>query len=281
MTDFILHSRAIQLNLHFNLEHAMNLKQTQRLLEIMQHLRDPEHGCAWNREQDFQSLAPYTLEEAYEVVDAIQENDMDKLKDELGDLLLQVVFQAQVASEQGLFTFEDIAQNLSDKMERRHSHVFGSDRDLITSAEDVDKLWEDHKATERAAQKKDSLLDDVAKALPALTRAAKLSKRAARVGFEWDNFESVMDKVHEELNEFKAEVAQDTAEQHDEFGDFLFTIVNVARWRKIDPEAAMRDANDKFEKRFRYMEKHAPQPLSALTIDEMEALWNQAKKSGL
>lgn len=256
----------------------MTLKNTKEILQTMKTLRDPEKGCAWNRDQDFQSLAPYTIEEAYEVVDAIQEGNFDKLKDELGDLLLQVVFQAQVAEERGLFTFEDIAATLNDKMIRRHTHVFGDDTAL--TPEEVNKKWEDNKAVERENDNKKSVLDDVAKALPALTRAEKISKRAVRAGFEWPDYNGVMDKVLEEFEEFRIEVEKgDQQKKHEEFGDILFTLVNIARWQDIDPEASLRDANNKFEWRFRHMEAHAHKSIDDMTMEEFETLWNAAKNA--
>jgi MazG family protein len=261
-----------------SLKNGMSLKNTKDLLETMRVLRDPRQGCAWNRDQNFKSLAPYTLEEAYEVVDAINEGDYNKLKDELGDLLLQVVFQAQVAEERGLFTFEDVAASINDKMIRRHTHVFGDD--TAQTPEEVNKKWEDNKAIERANENKKSVLDDVAKALPALTRAEKISKRAVRVGFEWPDYQGVMDKVLEEFEEFRVEVERDDQQKkHEEFGDILFTLVNIARWQSIDPEASLRDANDKFEWRFRYMEEHAGKPVEHLSMEEFEVLWQQAKQA--
>lgn len=256
----------------------MTNTQIQRLQDIMKHLRDPDGGCPWDLEQDFSTIAPCALEEAYEVVDAIAENDMDKLKDELGDLLLQVVFHAQMASEKGLFNFEDVAATISEKMERRHPHIFGD-----VSAEDAEtvlKNWEDIKAEERKKDIEDnSALAGVAKALPALTRAEKISKRAVRVGFEWPDFESLIDKVQEELEEFRVEVKKNARiEMHEEFGDLLFASVNIARWQKIDPEMALRDASLKFERRFRHMEQNTTVPLADMTAEEREALWSNAKQ---
>jgi len=253
--------------------------QIQRLQDIMKRLRDPENGCPWDLEQSYETIAPYTLEEAYEVVDAIAEKDMPKLKDELGDLLLQVVFYAQMAREEGLFDFEDVAEIISEKMERRHPHIFGD-----VSAEDADavlKNWEDIKAQERKNDMEDSsALAGVAKALPALTRAEKISKRAARVGFEWPDFDSLMNKVHEEHEEFRAEVNKNArTEMHEEFGDLLFATVNIARWQKIDPETALRDASLKFERRFRHMEQNTTMALSDMSDDEREALWDKAKQA--
>ena len=253
------------------------MKQTTRLIDILKLLRDPDKGCAWTQEQDFKSLAPYTLEEAYEVVDAIHENDPEKLKDELGDLLLQIIYQSQIADELGLFNFEDVAETISNKMERRHTHIFSDDSAL--TAEDVNKKWEINKAKERKENNYKSELDGIARALPALTRAEKISKRAARAGFEWSEFQSVIDKVEEEIQEFRIEVEEETPERHEEFGDILFSLVNVARWQGIDPDAAMRDANDKFEWRFRHMEQHASASLNQFDLNELEDLWSAAKQA--
>lgn len=256
------------------------LSQTERLIRIMEQLRDPENGCPWDLKQDFKSIGAYTLEEAYEVIDAIEDNDMDKLKDELGDLLLQVVFHAQMAKEINAFNFEDVAEIISEKMERRHPHVF-SDVTAET-ADDVLKNWEDIKAAERKDQRQDeSVLSGVTRALPALSRAEKLSKRAVRVGFEWPNFDAVMDKLREEMDEFQAEViSDDQQKKHEEFGDILFVMVQIARWQKIDPEMALRDANNKFERRFKAMEKLAVQndtKFENLSSSDQEDLWQQVK----
>ncbi len=256
------------------------LTQTQRLVEIMKQLRDPENGCPWDLKQDFKSIGAYTIEEAYEVIDAIEDNDMVKLKDELGDLLLQVVFHAQMAKEIGEFDFEDVAEVISEKMERRHPHVF-SDVSAET-ADEVLKNWEDIKAQERKDQKQDdSVLSGVTRALPALSRAEKLSKRAVRVGFEWPNFKAVMKKLDEELDEFSDEVkANDQQKMHEEFGDVLFVMVQIARWQKIDPEMALRDANFKFERRFRAMEalaKQKGQKFESLSQEDQEKLWLEVK----
>ena len=256
------------------------LNQTQRLIDIMTQLRDPEGGCPWDLKQDFKSIGAYTLEEAYEVVDAIDDGDMDKLKDELGDLLLQVVFHAQMAKEKGLFDFEDVAAIISEKMERRHPHIFG-DVDAET-AEDVLKNWEDIKAEERKGEKDQSVLAGVTRALPALARAEKLSKRAVRVGFEWPDYASVLDKLTEELGEFQDEVdAGDQDRKHEEFGDVLFVLVQMARWQKIDPEMSLKDANNKFEKRFRAMERIAQdrgQSIDGLNDDDLDSLWRAVKE---
>ena len=239
-----------------------------RLLAIMRRLRDPEHGCAWDVAQTFATIAPYTIEEAYEVADAIARGDQADLKDELGDLLLQVVFHARIAEEAGAFAFADVAAVIADKMERRHPHIFGD-------AEDGGHhLWEQIKADERAAKSDSSALAGVALGLPALTRAEKLGHRAARVGFDWPDAGGPRAKIDEELAEIDA--AMTPAEVEEEIGDLLFTVANYARHRGVDPEAALRAANAKFERRFRAMEARRP-AFSSLALDEMEDLWQQAK----
>ncbi|HEX7048165.1 MAG TPA: nucleoside triphosphate pyrophosphohydrolase [Gammaproteobacteria bacterium] len=244
------------------------------LLELMRRLRDPEHGCPWDRDQDFSTIAPYTVEEAYEVEDAIQRNDLEDLKDELGDLLFQVVFHSQMASEQGAFTFEDVVNGLVEKMTRRHPHVFGD-------AEHHPGAWEDMKAAER---KKSGVLDDVPKNLPALTRAEKLSKRAGRAGFEWPDMQGVFAKIDEELGELREEVDANADKKRiaDELGDFLFTITNLARYLTVDPEAALRGTNAKFERRFRAVEaelaRRGKTPAES-TLEEMDAIWDEVRKA--
>ncbi|MEM6306823.1 MAG: nucleoside triphosphate pyrophosphohydrolase, partial [Pseudomonadota bacterium] len=214
-----------------------------RLLEIMRRLRDPDTGCPWDIEQTFASIAPYTIEEAYEVADAIARGDMDDLKGELGDLLLQTVYHTAIGAEAGHFTFHSVADAISDKMVARHPHVFGTEsRDK--SAEQQTRDWETVKAAERAARHEQGVLDGVALGLPALLRAVKLQKRAARVGFDWPDVGHVLDKLHEELQELSD--ATDPDHIHEEFGDLLFVMANVARHKNIDPEAALRDANAKF-----------------------------------
>lgn len=254
------------------------------LLQIMAKLRNPDGGCPWDIEQDFSTIAPYTIEEAYEVADAIERGNMDDLKGELGDLLLQVVFHAQMAAEAGHFEYADVVNAISEKMVVRHPHVFGDmtveDADAQTAA------WEAQKAAERAAKAEaaglvPSALDDVAGGLPALMRAEKFQKRAARVGFDWPSPASVVDKVREELDEVIAEIdAGDPERLEDEIGDLLFTCVNLARKLGVDPETALRRTNAKFESRFRAVEGYAAAEDSALpdmTLDEMEALWKRAK----
>ena len=239
-----------------------------RLSTIMERLRDRENGCEWDRVQTFETIAPYTIEEAYEVADAIHRGDMDALADELGDLQLQVVFHAKMAEESGHFTLKDVLKRISDKLERRHPHIFGD-------AEDGGHhLWEVIKAEERAAHPDKSALAGVAQALPALERAAKLQKRAARTGFDWPDIEGPKAKIREELDEI-AEAPP--AELEEEVGDLLFAAVNFARHLNIDPEEALRKANRKFEKRFRAIE--ATPGFDKMSLDEMEALWVTAKKA--
>ena len=241
----------------------------ERLRQIMRRLRDPVSGCEWDTVQTFETIAPYTIEEAYEVADAIARKDMDALADELGDLQLQVVFHAQMAEESGQFTLEDVIQRICDKMERRHPHIFG----------DVEHgghhLWEEIKAAERQESSDNSALAGVALALPALERAAKLQRRAARVGFDWPNRSGPRAKIDEELAELDAE--SDHHRMLDELGDLLFAIVNLARHLNIEPEAALRQANRKFERRFRTIEKTTG--FAEMSLDEKEALWMQAKKA--
>ena len=255
------------------------------LLRIMAKLRDPDGGCPWDVEQDFASIAPYTIEEAYEVADAIEQGDMDALKGELGDLLLQVVFHAQMAAEAGHFDYADVVHGISEKMVVRHPHVFGDAS--VADADAQTKAWEDQKAAERASKaaaegRTPSVLDDVARGLPALMRAEKLQKRAARVGFDWPTTAPVFDKVREELDEV-AEVideGSDPARLEDELGDLLFTCVNLARKLGADPETALRGTIAKFERRFRDVEARAARDgasLKDMDIDQLEALWVAAK----
>ena len=236
-----------------------------RLETIMRRLRDPQHGCEWDRVQTFATIAPYTIEEAYEVADAIERDDMADLADELGDLQLQVVFHAQMATEAGHFTLDDVITGICDKLERRHPHLFGD------AAESPG--WEALKAAERTANPDQSALAGVAKALPALERANKLQKRAARTGFDWPDASGARAKVVEELAELDAETGQ--AEREEELGDLLFAVVNLARKLNIAPEAALRAANTKFERRFRAIET-AP-GFDALNLDQKEQLWLAAK----
>ncbi len=251
--------------------------QLDRLLRIMARLRDPQRGCEWDVAQTFATIAPYTIEEAYEVADAVQRDDMAALKDELGDLLLQVVFHARMAEELGHFDFEAVAEAISDKMESRHPHVFGDAPDQGQSRE---VRWEALKERERASKGATSALDGVALALPALMRSEKLQKRAARAGFDWPDTEGPADKVREEL----AELAEATSPEHraEEAGDMLFAAVNLVRKCGIAPEDALRAANIKFERRFRAMESLAAdqaQDFAKLSLDDQEALWQAVKAS--
>jgi len=248
----------------------------------MVRLRDPASGCPWDSEQDFASIAPYTIEEAYEVADAIQHGDMNELRDELGDLLFQVVFHAQMASEEGAFGFGDVVAAVCDKMTRRHPHVFGdaSVPDAAAQAE----AWEQTKAQERLirSQGVGSLLDDVPRGMAELQRAVKLQKRAALVGFDWSVTESVLDKFAEEMQEMRDAMSSGNFEEmEDELGDLLFVLTNLARKLRIDPARALRRANAKFELRFRALEQAAGSraALEAMSLDEMEVLWQQAKKN--
>jgi ATP diphosphatase len=252
---------------------------TARLLAIMARLRTPGSGCPWDLEQNFATIAPYTIEEAYEVADAIERNDMAALKEELGDLLLQVVFHARMAEEAKAFDFQDVAMAICAKLIERHPHVFGSHE--ARSAESSIATWEALKAKERAAKGHSSALDGIAMALPALLRAEKLQSRAARVGFDWPSADEVYAKIDEEIAELKA--ATTPAEREDEAGDLLFAVVNLVRKLKLDPETALRRANAKFERRFRTMERLAEasgRKFPELPLDDMEALWQQAKAEG-
>jgi ATP diphosphatase len=233
----------------------------------MRRLRDPDTGCAWDREQTFATIAPYTIEEAYEVADAIDRADMNALQDELGDLQLQVVYHARIAEERGAFGIADVLRSICDKMIRRHPHIFGD--------ADASPGWEQLKADERGSQPDRSALAGVALALPALKRAEKLQRRAARVGFDWPDASGPRAKIAEELAELEAAASE--AERSAELGDLLFSVVNLARHLHIDPEAALREANGRFEQRFRKVEQLADEPLTGKSIDELEALWQRAK----
>ena len=257
----------------------------ERLLEIMTRLRDPRDGCPWDVEQTFGTIAPYTIEEAYEVADAIERDDMVDLREELGDLLFQVVFHARMAEERGNFDIDQVAGSVVEKMVRRHPHVFGTE--VVESADAMTVRWEEQKAQERARKatetgRRESVLDGVIGGLPALTRAVKLQKRAARVGFDWADAAEILDKIEEEIGELRAELATgDMDRMEDELGDLLFALVNLARRRDIDPESALRGTNAKFERRFRrietLLEQQGRTPENA-TLAEMEAMWQQAKK---
>ena len=264
---------------------ALPKEPLSRLLAVMAWLRDRQHGCPWDIDQTFRTIAPYTIEEAYEVADAIERNDLPALKEELGDLLLQVVYHAQMASEAKAFDFADVAATIADKMIDRHPHVFGDLKIADADAQTVS--WEARKAAERAKKNGSAeaagALDGVARALPALLRAEKIQKRAARVGFDWKSIGPVIDKIEEELGELGRELAADQKDQArvaDELGDVLFAVANLARHCQVDPEAALRSTNDKFERRFRYLEQRLAEqgrkPADA-ALDEMEALWQEAK----
>lgn len=254
----------------------------QKLLDIMEKLRDPNDGCAWDVEQTFETIAPYTIEEAYEVAEAIDNKDMDALKDELGDLMFQAVFHARMAEEEGHFNFADVIDAISDKMIRRHPHVFGDEN--YRASEDQTIAWEEQKARERAAKKQKSILDGVTVGLPALTRAVKLQKRAARVGFDWPNTSGVIDKLNEEMAELSEELIakkQDHEKIEEEFGDMMFVYANLARHLKIDPEQALKKANNKFTRRFNKIEQDIENKQSSFdqySLDELEELWVKAKK---
>ena len=266
----------------------------ERLKTLMQRLRDPQEGCPWDRQQSFATIAPYTIEEAYEVSEAITQNNMSNLKEELGDLLFQIIFYAQIADEKGKFDLQDICDGLTRKMVTRHPHIFGKAKKR--NAEEQNLAWEDIKASERAQKAKaqhgdmaldqgtslpTSVLDDVALALPALMRAEKLQKRAARVGFDWPDIEGVIDKISEEAREV-ADARASGIHDHieDEIGDLLFAVTNLARHLKIDPELALRRTNDKFKSRFQYIENKAfldKHKIEDMSLSDMEAYWQAAK----
>jgi ATP diphosphatase len=266
-----------------NADHAPPQGGINELLAIMERLRAPQGGCPWDQVQDFASIAPYTIEEAYEVADAAQRHDMPALRDELGDLLFQVVYHAQMASEAGAFTFADVTEAISAKMVRRHPHVFGDQpaREAATHTEQ----WEAQKAAERRAAAQEGTLAGVPLALPALTRAEKLTKRAARVGFDWPNAEAVLAKLTEETEELRAELPLADADRlEDELGDMLFVLANLARKLKLDPEAALRRANAKFTTRFTAVEHRLAAVGTTPTeagLQRMEAEWQQVKKAVL
>ena len=260
----------------------MSRPDIEKLLEIMARLRDPERGCPWDAKQDFDSIAPYTIEEAYEVADAIQRRDYEDLRDELGDLLFQVLFHSRMAQEAGHFDFDDVAEGLAGKLTRRHPHVFGDTR--YASAEEQAHAWEELKAQERAEKREadTSALAGIAAGLPEWRRALKLQQRAATVGFDWPGPEPVLDKLAEEIGEVRVEFegGGDRDRLEDEIGDVLFVIANLARHAKIDPGHALRRANAKFERRFRRMEAlaaEAGETLAGKTLAEQDALWDRAK----
>ena len=261
-------------------------KGMERLLQVMARLRDPNGGCPWDLEQSFKSIAPYTLEETYEVVDAIERDDKQAIKEELGDLLFQVVFHAQMGSEAGLFTFDEIAAAVADKMVERHPHVFGN-RNAANAAAVVTN-WEADKAKKREAQAKAenraiSALDGVTTALPAMTHAVKLQSRAARVGFDWAEARDVLAKIQEEAGELGAEINSGNKDaREDELGDLLFAVTNLARKLDIDPETALRRTNRKFERRFREVETRLAaqgKPLPGASLEEMESTWINIKNA--
>lgn len=256
-----------------------------QLLDIMEKLRNPDGGCPWDLEQNFETIAPHTIEEAYEVAEAIARNDMAELKDELGDLMFQVVFYAQMAKEAGDFDFNDVIEAISEKMIRRHPHVFGTAN--IATAEAQTTAWEETKAQERAEKTKDSdkapsALDGVAETLPALTRAVKLQKRAARVGFDWPSITPVFDKIEEELGELRAEIDENGSKDRiaEEYGDLLFVLANLGRHLELDPETVLRAANRKFVRRFQIVEQRLEnkgKSLDQCSLEEMDDVWNEIR----
>jgi len=257
-----------------------------RLIDVMARLRDPNGGCPWDLEQTYATIAPHTIEEAYEVADAIEKGDMPALREELGDLLFQVVYYSQMAREETLFDFDEVAGVIADKMIRRHPHVFGAEE--VKGADMQTSRWEDHKAAERAAKAAEegrapSALEGVIAGLPALTRALKLQNRAARVGFDWTDARDILDKIEEEVRELRHEMDSGSAPDRvaDELGDLLFALVNLARRLKVEPESALRGTNAKFERRFHHIEallsEQGRTPKEA-TLEEMEAFWQQAKR---
>lgn len=252
----------------------MKYKNFEELVEVIRKLRAPD-GCPWDRKQTHQTLRPNMLEEAYEAVDAIDDNDMIHLREELGDVLLQVLLHSQIASENNEFNIDDVAKELKDKLIHRHPHVFGDIK--IDNADDVLAVWEKRKAEEKSHRK--SAMDGISRSQSALISAQKISKKAVKTGFEWPNEDSLYDCIMSEFNEFKEAVHEgDKTHMEEEFGDILFATVNLARWNKIDAEQALLKANKKFEKRFRKMEELAEKPLNDYSFEEFEALWKQAKK---
>ena len=253
-----------------------------RLQEIMRALRDPDSGCPWDIEQNFKTIAPYTIEEAYEVADAIERENWDDLKNELGDLLLQTVYHTQMAEEENLFNFNDVINQISEKMIQRHPHVFGNENRNKTSNQQV-KDWEAIKAEERAKKNQAGVLDDVALNLPALVRSLKLQKRAARVGFDWPEISQVLDKIDEETKELVEAKENESQERiNEEFGDLMFSIVNLGRHLRVDPEEALKQTNKKFIDRFKFVEEailSEGKDVQSASLEEMEKLWNKAKKN--
>jgi MazG family protein len=271
-------------NTRVNQRKTITMENTRRLLEIMAQLRHPETGCPWDLQQDFASLIPYTIEEAYEVAEAAERGDVDDLREELGDLLLQVVFHSRIAEERGDFDFEAVADAIASKLVRRHPHVFG-DR-AFTTDEERHRFWEDSKRIERQEKGKtepaESVLGQIPLDLPALMTAQKLQKRAARHGFDWPDIEPVFDKLHEELDELKAACkAGDEPNIREELGDLLFVIANIARHLEVDAEACLRAGNAKFTRRFRHIEQRVAEAGASLTdhtLAELDAYWDEAKR---
>lgn len=249
----------------------------EKLIAVMAQLRNPDGGCPWDLQQNFQTIAPYTIEEAYEVAEAIANNDMNELKEELGDLLLQPIYHAQMAQEAGHFNIHDVIEGITRKMIERHPHVFGNEQ--AKSASDVNVIWDKQKSKEKT---QDSVLDGVPKSFPALLRAKKLQSKAAKVGFEWKNQNDVLNKLEEELGELREAAASgDSAHTQEEFGDLLFVLVNFARMNGIDAENALRECNDKFERRFRGIEqelKSQNRDIKSAPLDELEKIWTEQKK---
>ena len=254
----------------------------QPLLDIMRQLRDPDTGCPWDLKQNFHTIVPFTIEETYELADAIAAEDFSQIRDELGDVLFQVVFYAQMASEESLFTFQDVVDGIADKLRRRHPHVFGATAGQGVSASEVKERWEQIKGEERQQKNQQGALDDVPKALPALSRSQKLQKRAARIGFDWSELGAVREKVDEELGELAEAVSEgDSAAIESEVGDIFLAMVNLARHLGVDAEAALRQANRRFEDRFRLMETAAKRDgshLSEESLDRLEERWQAAKR---
>lgn len=260
--------------------HNPTLAALQELIDVVAKLRSPDGGCPWDLAQTPESLTPYIIEEAYEVVDAIQTGDKKAIAEELGDLLLQVVLQAQIASEKGDFTLKEIAEGIAQKLIRRHPHVFGDV--TVENVDEVRQNWETIKAAEKGEtlekQKLSDKLDRYRRSLPPLNAAMKISKKAAAVGFEWNNIEEVWDKFHEELGEFQQALAEETQErQESELGDLLFAIIQLARWHKLDPSAGLQGTSLRFIQRLQKMEDVIDRPLTDYSLEELDALWQQAK----
>jgi ATP diphosphatase len=259
-------------------------KDIQTLIDVMAALRDPATGCPWDKVQDFRSITPYTIEEAYEVADAIERNDLVDLRDELGDLLLQVAYHARMAEEIGAFRFGDVVEAITAKMIRRHPHVFGDEDSRAAGMSEG--LWDQMKAEERAAKGKEApegLLEDIPPAMPGLARAVKLQRRAGTVGFDWNDANAVLAKIREETDEVETELERGMNKDRleDEVGDLLFAVANLARHCDVDPDAALRRTNDKFRRRFGYIERQlaaSGRELGKASLDEMEALWQEAKR---